>query len=98
MDKTMSCGMAALAVLAVAFAHGTEAAAMSRPAGLSQASTAGDVVLVAQKRQGKGKRSQVKISEEHRQKIKEIVPQEYHQYLPSSVTGGGQGGAAGGAR
>ena len=33
-----------------------------------------------------------KLSDEHKQKIREAVPREYQQYLPSSITGGGGAG------
>jgi hypothetical protein len=52
----------------------------------------GNTVMVAQQqRKGKGRSKQAKpkISPEHQQRIREHVPQEYHQYIPGMSTGGG---------
>jgi hypothetical protein len=74
-------GVAAAAVLT--FGSGPSAA-FTPSAMLSGAALAGDTVLVAQQRKGKGKskQSKVKISPEHQQQIRQNVPQEYHQYIP----------------
>jgi hypothetical protein len=97
MSKTMSRALAAAAVLAVAYALGTgPAAAMDKGTALTRALADDDFVPVAQRRRGKAKRGQsLNISQEHKQKIRQNVPAEYHQYLPKSITGGAQGGAGG---
>lgn len=97
MSKMMSLGVA----LAIALVWGMpSASAMNLGVTLHAAPNESDVVLVAQKqKRGKSKRQQLNLSEEHKQKIRETVPREYHQYLPKSITGGtGATPAAAGAR
>jgi hypothetical protein len=94
MKKTMS--------LALALAFGLtwqipSAGAMSPGATLGTLSQSDIVSIVQKQRRGKGKRQQMNLSQEHKQKIRETVPAEYHQYLPKSITGGtpAASGAAG---
>src|SRR4030095_4985246 len=92
MSKTMSLGLALAIALAWAM---PAAAAMSQDATLSAALNQSDIVFAAQKQRRKGRRQQLNLSQEHKQKIRETVPAEYHQYLPKSITGGRAGGAQG---
>ena len=85
MNKTMSLALALAFALAWKM---PSAGAMSPSATLSGAVSQSDIVSVVQKqRRSKSKREQIKLSDEHKQKIRETVPREYHQYLPKSITG-----------
>ena len=99
MSKTVSRGLAAAALLAASCACGpASAGAMNQGATLARATGDGDLVQIEQRRRGTKKRGQqVNVSREHKQKIMENVPREYHQYLPKSVTGGGAGAGGAGA-
>jgi len=74
-------------------------AAVSQGAALSPALIENGIVLVAEKQKRiRLKRQKLNLSQEHKQKIREIVPAEYHQYLPKSITGSTPGGAGAAAR
>jgi len=98
MSKTMSCCLlgAAIAFLASAAAI---APAMSQDQSLTAGGHPGGRHGAAHRRPhgAAGKKRQMNISAEHKQKIREMVPAEYQQYLPKSITGGAAGGAGGGA-
>jgi hypothetical protein len=101
MSKTMSCCLAASAIAAALLAFGSSpASALTRGAALTEALAGTDVVLVqqrrAQQRQAQQRRAgrssrqggkQLKLSDEHKQKVRENIPREYHQYLPSGLGG-----------
>jgi hypothetical protein len=105
MSKTMSGCVAAVGLIAgFVLSLGTSPAnAIGAGAGLRQALVETDLVLVQdprlqdprqqqrRKKQARKKRSgqSIKISDEHKQKIRETVPQEYHQYLPKNIRGTG---------
>jgi hypothetical protein len=94
MSKSMLCWAATGIVAAAIFAYGTApSAAMGQSLSLSSAIDS-DAVLVAQqgrKGKGKGTSSKPKISKEHQERIRQHVPQEYHQYIPGMSSGGGSG-------
>jgi Kef-type K+ transport system membrane component KefB len=89
MSKTMSWVVAAAAVFAAGFAFGTgSAGATVQGAALSRALIDSDTVILAQaseQKKKKKKRRGVTISQEHRKKIRETVPQEYQRYLPAGA-------------
>ena len=93
MSKSASCLIASGVFAAAILAFGPgPSAAMSQSSALSRAVIDDGAVLVAQqRRKGKGKQSKSKISPEHQEKIRQHVPQEYHQYIPGMSTGGGAG-------
>jgi len=101
-----STGFAAALVLSVTTGP---AGAVPGSADLAQAMKGDDVVLVQgpppgtdpRKKKVKKRSSKPrppKISEEHKQKIRQNVPAEFHQYIPGMGGGGGGGGGAPGAR
>ena len=101
MIKTMSGGLAAAGVLALVLAFSShKASAFSAGAALGQTPT-GSALVLAQtpeqieraKRQGRkaarrvgAKGKNINISQEHKDKIKQNIPAEYHQYLPKELT------------
>jgi hypothetical protein len=100
MIKTMSCGLAATGVLALVLGFSaTEASAFGAGAALTRAVET-DIVRVQTpeqieraKRQGRkaarrvgAKTKNINISQEHKDKIKQNIPAEYHQYLPKELT------------
>jgi hypothetical protein len=104
MSKTMSCGLVASALSAALLSFGASpAGALTRAAALTEALAATDVVLVQQQAQGRraqqrraarsSKKGQLKLSDDHKQKIRQHVPAEYHQYIPGMSGGAGAGGA-----
>jgi hypothetical protein len=106
MSKTMSCGLAASALAAALLSFGASpAGALTRAAALTEALAATDVVLVQQQAQGRRAQqrrqarsskggNKLKLSDDHKQKIRQHVPAEYHQYIPG-MSGGGAGGVPG---
>ena len=100
MNKTISCSLAATGMLALVLGFGTtQAVAFAPGAALTQA-VASDVVLAQTpeqiaraKRQGRNvarragsQAKKMNISQEHKDKIKQNIPAEYHQYLPKEIT------------
>jgi hypothetical protein len=91
-------GWTATGVFAAAFLTfgGAPSAAFSPSPALGTITFDSHTVLVAQQQQrGKGKGKQAKkskISPEHQERIRQHVPQEYHQYIPGMSTGGGGAG------
>ena len=100
MIKTMSCGLAATGVLALVLGFGaTEASAFTAGAALGQTPTESADVLAQTpeqieraKRQGRkaarrvgAKAKNMNISQEHKDRIKQNIPAEYHQYLPKEL-------------
>jgi hypothetical protein len=61
---------------------------MSQGRDVSPALNHSDIVFVAEKqKRSKAKRQRLNISQEHKQRIREKVRAEYHQYLPRGITG-----------
>ncbi len=98
MIKTMSCGLAT-GVFALVLSFGsTEARAFGAGAALTRAVET-DIVRVQTpeqiaraKRQGRtaarrvgAKAKNMNISQEHKDRIKQNIPAEYHQYLPKEL-------------
>ena len=93
MSKTLLLGLALAGT--VAWGMPAAAALVGQSAALSPAMTESGIVLVAQKQQRiRLKRQKLNLSPEHKRKIREVVPAEYHQYLPKSITGGAPAPAA----
>ena len=92
MSKSASCLIASGVFIAAILAFGTgPSAAMSQSSALSRAVVDDGALLVAQqssKGKGKSKQAKSKISPEHQEKIRQHVPQEYHQYIPGMSSGG----------
>jgi hypothetical protein len=89
MSKTMSWVVAAGGLLAGPVAVGKgPAGATVQGAALSRALIDSDTVFLAQASEQKKKKKKkrgVTISQEHRKKIRETVPQEYQRYLPAGA-------------
>jgi hypothetical protein len=100
MIKTMSGCLAAAGGLALVLAFSShKASAFSAGAALTRAVEAGTVQvqtpeqIARYKQQGRkaarragSKAKNINISQEHKDKIKQNIPAEYHQYLPKELT------------
>src|SRR5262245_44804670 len=98
--RIMSCCLAAAGVFALVLSFGSREAAAFGAGGALTRAVATDVVLaqtaeqIAEAtrqgrklaRRAKSKSKNINISQEHKDKIKQNIPAEYHQYLPKEIT------------